>query len=126
MLWSMKGIAPEIVQDARVTPDAQVRGQVVLEDSSSARFGSEGRCDNKEIRIGKGSNVEDLCVLHTDPGRPHKLSRDCTIIHRPILHECTISNAALVGMGTTIHNRALISLGALINASALVLGEKLT
>lgn len=72
MLWSLDGIAPEIAEDAWVAPDAQVMGRVVLEEEASVWFGAVLRGDNEEIRVGKGSNVQDLCVLHTDPGKPLK------------------------------------------------------
>lgn len=73
MLWSLDGIAPEIAEDAWVAPDAQVMGRVVLEEEASVWFGAVLRGDNEEIRVGKGSNVQDLCVLHTDPGKPLKI-----------------------------------------------------
>ena len=120
MLWSLDGIAPEIAEDAWVAPDAQVMGRVVLEERASVWFGAVLRGDTEEIRVGKGSNVQDLSVLHTDPGKPLTIGKDCTIGHRAILHGCTIGDGALVGMGATILNGAVIGPGALIGAGALV------
>ena len=45
-------------------------GKVILEDEASVWFGSVLRGDNEPIRIGARSNVQDGCVLHTDPGFP--------------------------------------------------------
>lgn len=120
MLYKLDGISPEIAEDAWVAPDAKIIGRVVLEQKASVWFGAVLRGDNEEIRIGQGSNVQDLCVLHTDPGKPLSIGKDCTIGHRAILHGCTIGDNALVGMGATVLNGAIIGPGALIGAGALV------
>lgn len=120
MIWELDGIQPEIAQDAWVAPDAQVMGRVVLEEQASVWWGAVLRGDNEEIRIGAGSNVQDLCVLHTDMGFPLRIGADCTIGHRAILHGCTIGRGALIGMGATILNGAVIGEGALIGAGALI------
>lgn len=120
MIWTLDGITPQIAASAWVAPDAQIMGNVVLEDEASVWFGAVLRGDNEEIRIGAGSNVQDLCCLHTDPGHPLRIGRDCTIGHRAILHGCTIGDGALIGMGATVLNGATIGEGALIGAGALI------
>lgn len=120
MIWELDGIAPELADDAWVAPDAQLMGRVVLEAGASVWWGAVLRGDNEEIRIGRGSNVQDLCVLHTDPGKPLSVGADCTIGHKVILHGCTIGDGVLVGMGAVIMNGACIGDGALIGAGALV------
>lgn len=120
MIWELDGIRPEIAADAWVAPDAQLMGRVVLEAESSVWWGAVLRGDNEEIRIGRGSNVQDLCVFHTDMGYPLTIGADCTIGHRAILHGCQIGDGALIGMGATILNGAKIGEGALIGAGALI------
>ncbi|WP_108501163.1 gamma carbonic anhydrase family protein [Paracoccus indicus] len=120
MIWTLDGIAPQIAASAWVAPDAQVMGNVVLEDEASVWFGAVLRGDNEEIRVSAGSNVQDLSCLHTDPGHPLRIGRDCTIGHRAMLHGCTIGDGALIGMGATVLNGATIGEGALIGAGALI------
>ncbi|MDN5568782.1 MAG: gamma carbonic anhydrase family protein [Paracoccus sp. (in: a-proteobacteria)] len=120
MIWSLDDMTPQIDPTAWVAPDAQIMGNVVLEDQASVWFGAVLRGDNEEIRVGAGSNVQDLCCLHTDPGHLLLIGRDCTIGHRAILHGCTIGDGALIGMGATILNGAVIGDGALIGAGALI------
>lgn len=120
MIWELEGVAPQIAEDAWAAPDAQVIGRVVLEPGASVWWGAVLRGDNEEIRIGRGSNVQDLCVCHTDLGYPLVIGPDCTIGHRAILHGCRIGAGALIGMGATILNGAIIGEGALIGAGALV------
>lgn len=120
MIWELDGIAPQVADSAWIAPDAQVIGQVVLEDEASVWWGAVLRGDNELIRVRRGSNVQELCVFHTDPGHPLTIGPDCTIGHRAILHGCTIGAGALIGMGATVLNGAIIGDGALIGAGALV------
>ena len=120
MIWNLDGIVPEIAEDSWVAPDANVIGRVVLEPGASVWFGCTLRGDNEEIRIGAGSNVQENCVMHTDPGCPLVIGADCTIGHKAMLHGCTIGAGSLIGMGATILNGAVIGEGCLIGAGALV------
>ena len=120
MIWELDGIAPEIARDAWIAPDAQIIGRVVIEPGASIWWGAVLRGDNEEIRIGVGSNVQDLCCLHTDPGFPLTIGAHVTVGHRAMLHGCTIGEGSLIGMGATVLNGAKIGAGSLIGASALV------
>ncbi|MDP0927241.1 gamma carbonic anhydrase family protein [Paracoccus onubensis] len=120
MIWELDGRIPELADESWVAPDAQLMGGVVLEAGASVWWGAVLRGDNEEIRVGQGSNVQDLCVCHTDPGFPLVIGKDCTIGHRAILHGCRIGDGALIGMGAVILNGARIGPGALIGAGALV------
>lgn len=120
MIYSLDGIAPEIAEDTWIAPDANVIGRVVLEAGASIWFGCTLRGDNEEIRVGAGSNVQENCVFHTDPGCPLRIGADCTIGHKAMLHGCTIGDGSLIGMGATVLNGAVIGKGCLIGAGALV------
>lgn len=120
MIWELDGTTPELAPDSWVAPDAQLMGKIVLERGSSIWWGAVLRGDNETIRIGAGSNVQDLCVCHTDPGHPLLIGVDCTIGHRAILHGCQIGDGCLIGMGATVMNGAVIGAGSLIGAGALI------
>ncbi len=122
MLFEYENHAPVLPPEGErfIAPNASVIGQVVLEPWVSIWFGAVLRGDNEAIHIGEGSNIQDLCVLHTDPGFPLQVGRNCTIGHRAILHGCTVGDGALVGMGAMVLNGAKIGKGCLIGAGALV------
>lgn len=120
MIWELDGIVPQLAPDAWVAPDAQLMGRVVLEAGASVWWGAVLRGDTEAITVGEGSNVQDLCVFHTDAGCPLTIGRDCTVGHRAILHGCTVHDGALIGMGAIVLNRAVVGEGALIGAGALV------
>ena len=120
MIYALDGHAPQIHPEAWVAPGAHVMGKIVLEDAASIWFGAVLRGDNEEIRIGRGSNVQENCVFHTDMGYPLTIGTNCTIGHKAMLHGCTIGDGSLVGMGATILNGARIGKGCLIGAGALI------
>jgi len=97
-----------------------VVGDVTLHEGVGIWFGAVLRGDNEPIVIGAGSNVQEGCVLHNDPGLPLTVGRDCTIGHKAILHGCTIGDGTLIGMGAVVLNGARIGKGCLIGAGALV------
>ena len=120
MILTFDGITPEIAPDAFVAPDANLLGRVTIGPEASVWFGTTIRGDNERITLGAGSNVQELCVLHTDMGFPLTIGADCTIGHRAILHGCTIGEGSLIGMGAIVMNGARIGRGCLIGAGALV------
>ena len=103
-----------------VAPDAVLIGRVRLLEDAGIWFGCVLRGDNEWITIGRGSNVQEGTVMHTDPGCPLEVGANCTIGHRAILHGCVIGDNSLVGMGATILNRVKIGRNCLVGANALV------
>ncbi|MBK5928338.1 gamma carbonic anhydrase family protein [Rhodobaculum claviforme] len=120
MVWELDGIRPTLGTGVWVAPDANVIGRVVLDDEASVWFGATLRGDNEEIHVGRGTNIQETAVLHTDMGFPLVIGADCTIGHKAMLHGCTIGEGTLIGMGATILNGAKIGRGCLIGAGALV------
>lgn len=120
MLYELDGISPTVADNAWIAPGAHVMGNVTLAADSSVWFGCTLRGDNDPIIIGKGSNVQDNCVFHTDIGFPLTVGAGCTIGHKAILHGCTIGDNSLIGMGAKVLNGAVIGKNCLIGAGALI------
>jgi len=113
---------PQLPEEGRywIAPSAVVIGKVRLDEMASVWYGSVLRGDNELIHIGEGSNVQDGCVMHTDPGFPLTVGPRCTIGHMVMLHGCTIGENSLVGIGATIMNGATIGRDCIIGAHALI------
>ncbi|MEM6971977.1 MAG: gamma carbonic anhydrase family protein [Pseudomonadota bacterium] len=121
-IHSLDAISPRLPAEGRfyVAPGAHLIGDVRLGEMVSVWFNAVLRADSEPITIGDGSNVQDGCVFHVDPGFPLTLGEDVTVGHGAILHGCTIGDGALIGMGATVLNGAVVGVGALIGAGALV------
>jgi carbonic anhydrase/acetyltransferase-like protein (isoleucine patch superfamily) len=78
------------------------------------------RGDNEWIEVGEGSNVQESCTLHTDPGFPMVIGPRCTIGHNVVLHGCIIAENSLIGMGAIVLNGARIGKNSIVGAGALV------
>lgn len=123
-LYALADITPQVDDTAWVAPDANVIGNVKLAAKSSVWFGCTLRGDNELISVGEGSNVQENCVFHTDPGCPLTIGVNCTIGHKVMLHGCTIGDNSLIGMGATVLNGAVIGKNCLIGAGALITENK--
>lgn len=111
---------PVIAGDAFVAKNATVMGDVTLGAETSVYFGAVLRAEEAAITIGRGTNIQDNCVLHVDEGAPMSIGEGCTIGHGAILHGCTIGDNTLIGMGAIVLNHAQIGQNCLIAAGALV------
>lgn len=121
-VYTLDELTPQFPADNAhwIAPDATVIGRVRLERDASVWFSAVLRGDNELIHLGEVTNVQDGCILHTDPGYPLTIGEGCTIGHRAILHGCTIGAHSLVGMGATILNGARIGRECIIGANALI------
>lgn len=111
---------PQVDPDAWVAPSATVVGNVSLAAEASVWYGAVIRGDAEEISIGRGSNVQDGCVLHADPGFPCHVGSGVVIGHNAVVHGCTVEDDSLIGLGAIVMNGAVIGSGSLIGAGALV------
>jgi carbonic anhydrase/acetyltransferase-like protein (isoleucine patch superfamily) len=110
----------KIPSTAWVAPSADVFGNVVLGEQTIVLFQAVLRGDTELIEIGAGSNVQDACILHADPGLPCRIGKNCTLGHRALVHGATVEDDCLIGIGAIVLNGARIGRGSLIAAGALI------
>lgn len=121
------GNAPYLGSEVFIHPSASVIGEVELGDNVSVWPGTVIRGDVNFIRIGAGTNVQDLSVLHVshksswDPaGAPLIIGSNVTIGHKVILHGCTLEDECLIGMGSIIMDKVIVQKHVLVGAGSLV------
>ena len=103
-----------------VAPSADLIGEVTIGKNSSIWWQAVLRADNEPITIGTRTNIQDGCVLHTDPGFPISIGNDVSVGHLCMLHGCTIDDGTLIGIGSIILNGAKIGKNVLIGANSLI------
>ncbi|MGN1024045.1 MAG: gamma carbonic anhydrase family protein [Lachnospiraceae bacterium] len=113
---------PTIDPSVYLAEGAICAGSVQIGKDSSVWFNAVLRGDSDSIQIGTRSNIQDGCVLHTDPGHPIRIGDEVSIGHGAILHGCTVGDHTVVGMGAIVLNGAVIGKDCLIGAGALVTG----
>ncbi len=122
-----KHFFPELAEKVYVHTSATVIGDVKVAADSSLWPGVVVRGDVNSIRIGSGTNVQDLSVLHVshqsswDPdGAPLTVGNHVTIGHHVLLHGCTIEDECLIGMGSIVMDKAIVQKHVLVAAGSLV------
>jgi carbonic anhydrase/acetyltransferase-like protein (isoleucine patch superfamily) len=119
-IYQLDDRVPTVAPSAWVADDAQVIGLVELAQDSSVWFGAVLRGDNEPLRLGRGSNVQDGAVVHSDMGYPVVIGEDVTIGHQATLHGCTVGDGSLIGIQAIVLNGAKIGKNCLVGAGALV------
>lgn len=110
----------QLASDVFVAPGAQLIGDIQAAEKVSIWFNAVLRADYSTIRIGAGSNIQDGCIIHVDPGKPCTIGENCVLGHAAIAHGCTIGDNSLIGMRATVMNNAVIGKNCIIGSHALI------
>ena len=102
-----------------LAPNATVVGDVQLGSHVNIWYGAVLRGDNGTITVGKGTNIQDNCVLHDSV----TLGEYCTVGHGAIVHGCTAGDGCLIGMGAIVLSGAVLGDNCMVGAGALVTGK---
>jgi len=127
MIRNFEGKTPRIAPTAWVSEAAYVIGDVVIGEGSSVWPGAVIRGDFGQIRIGRGTAVEDNTVLHagtpSGPGGPEQdliIGDGVHIGHGAVVNGKTIGNHVLVGMNATVLHDVEIGDYCIIGAGCMV------
>lgn len=99
---------------------SKIIGNVKIDVESSIWYNAVLRGDIESITIGKYSNVQDNCVVHSSKNYPVELGDHVTVGHAAVLHGCKIEDNCLIGMNATVLNGAKIMKNCIVGAGALV------
>ncbi|HEX3594883.1 MAG TPA: gamma carbonic anhydrase family protein [Polyangiaceae bacterium] len=112
---------PEIAGDAFIAENATVIGDVTVGSGASVWYGAVVRGDVGPIRIGAGTNIQDLACLHSTHGLSElELGEFVTVGHGAILHGAKIGAGCLIGMGSIVLDNADIGAESLVAAGTVV------
>lgn len=121
MIRAYQGTLPVIDPSAFIEQTAVVIGDVKIGEGSSVWVNAVVRGDVNSIRIGRRTNIQDLCALHVTHGtHPLVIGDDVTVGHHVVLHGCTIKDRVLIGMGAIVMDGAVIGEDCVVGAGALV------
>jgi len=121
-IYELDGQAPEFPEDGQyyIADTAVLIGRVRLKTDASVWFGAVLRGDNEWIEVGERSQIQDNATLHTDPGFPLMIGRECVVGHNVILHGCTVGNNSLIGMGAFLIHGAKKGINSLVGAGSVL------
>jgi len=118
--FPQRGLFEALPGGAFKARNAIVTGDVTLAADVGLWFGCVLRGDDAPLVIGARSNVQDLTMIHADPGAPNVIGEEVTIGHRCVLHGVRIGTGALIGMGAVLLGGSVVGEEALVAAGAVV------
>ena len=119
-VYEFEGKIPKIGTGSYIYDEATVIGDVTIGDNVYVGAGAVIRGDYGTIVIGDGTAVEENCVLHARPGEILTIGKNVTIGHGAILHNCTIDDLAVIGMGAIVSDYAHVGEWAVVGEGAVV------
>jgi phosphinothricin acetyltransferase len=105
---------------AFIAPGAVVLGEVRLGRDTSVWYQTVIRGDTERIVVGDETNLQDLTVVHADPGFPCLVGDRVTVGHRAILHGCIVEDECMIGMGSILLNGVRVGSGSIVGAGAVL------
>lgn len=105
---------------AYAAKNAILTGDIRLGQDVGIWFGCVIRGDDAPIEIGERTNVQDLTMIHADPGAAHHIGREVTIGHRCVLHGVTVGDRAMIGMGSVLLKGSVVGDEAIVAAGAVI------
>jgi carbonic anhydrase/acetyltransferase-like protein (isoleucine patch superfamily) len=123
-LYALDDAVPEVHPTAWIAPTAVLIGRVKVEAHATIWFGAVLRGDNETITIGRGTSIQENCVLHTDPGYDLTIGADVTVGHLAMLHGCIVGDGSLIGMQASLLNGCKVGARCLVAAHALILENR--
>jgi carbonic anhydrase/acetyltransferase-like protein (isoleucine patch superfamily) len=120
MIIEFEGIMPKIGANVFVASTAAVIGEVEILENANIWFGAVLRGDMAPIVIGRNTNIQDNCTVHTDVDSPAHIGDNVTVGHNAVVHGCAIENNCLIGIGAIVLSGAQIKEGSIVAAGSVV------
>lgn len=116
-----RGVMPTIHKDAFIAQGATVIGDTIIGANSGIWYGCVIRGDVNEIRIGQGTNIQDLTMIHcAELGQGTYIGNNVTVGHSAILHACSVEDDGFIGIQACVMDDCIVEKGAMVAAGALL------
>jgi carbonic anhydrase/acetyltransferase-like protein (isoleucine patch superfamily) len=119
-IYEFENKTPSIAKGTFIFESADVIGDVVIGKNCYIGPGARIRGDYGSIRIGDNTAVEENVVIHARPDEITTIGKNVTIGHASIIHNSTIHDWAVIGMGAIVSDWAEIGEWAVIAEGAVV------
>jgi phenylacetic acid degradation protein len=118
--YAIDGVVPVVDPSAYVHPTAVLIGDVIVGPDCYVGPCASLRGDFGRIRLDRGANVQDTCVVHGFPKTDTVIAENGHVGHGAVLHGCVVERDALVGMNAVVMDEAVIGAEAFVAACAFV------
>jgi len=119
-VYEFEGRRPRIGEGTYISHSADVIGDVVIGRECFIGPGARIKGDYGSVRIGNKTNIQENCVVHARPGEICVIGDWVSIGHGAIVHNCTIRDYAVIGMGAIVSDYATVGTWAIVGEGCLV------
>jgi carbonic anhydrase/acetyltransferase-like protein (isoleucine patch superfamily) len=123
-VFEFEGRVPTISPTAYVDEDAKVIGDVRIGAQCYIGSGARIRGDYGTIIIGDKTSVQENCVLHARMNGKCEVGSYVQIGHGAILHNCTIKDYAVIGVGAVISDYSTVGVWSIVGEGAVVISDQ--
>ncbi len=103
-----------------IMESAEIVGDVTIGENSSVWNNAVIRGDEFSIRIGKKTNIQDMCVMHAELHIPIEIGDNVTIGHSAVIHCRRVGSNCLIGMGAMLLDNVEVGEYSIIAAGTVV------
>jgi len=119
-ICEFEGRIPSVAPTAYVDEEAKIVGSVKIGAQCYIGAGARIRGDYGSITIGDKTSVQENCVLHARIDEKCEVGSHVQIGHGAILHNCTVKDYAVVGIGAVVSDYATIGVWSIVGEGAVV------
>jgi len=119
-IYEFEKLKPKVGKDTFIFKSADIIGNVTVGKNCYIGPGARIRGDYGSIIIGDNTAVEENVVIHARPDDKTTIGKYVTIGHGSIIHNATIHDWAIIGMGAIVSDWADIGKWAVVAEGALV------
>lgn len=106
----MARFGPDVILEdpAFIHETALIYGAVRIRRGASLWPYTVIRAESGEVDIGEETNIQDFVMIHTSPGLPTIIGKNCSITHHCTIHGARIGDNCLIGINSTIYDGCVI------------------
>jgi phenylacetic acid degradation protein len=119
-IYEFENKKPRIGKGTFIFPSADVIGNVSIGGNCYVGPGARIRGDYGSIQIGNDTAIEENVVIHARPNEKTVIGDSVTIGHAAIIHNATIHDWAIIGMGAIVSDYAEIGEWGVVAEGAVV------
>jgi len=123
-IFEFEGRIPAIASNAYIDEDAKVLGDVRIGEQCYIGPGARIRGDYGTIIIGDKTSIQENCVMHARINETCSVGNHVQVGHGAILHNCTVKDYAVVGVGAIVSDYASVGVWSIIGEGAVVAGSQ--
>lgn len=107
-IYEFEGKIPKIGKGIYISKSAEIIGEVEIGEECYISPGAKIKGDYGKIKIGNRTSIQENCILHARPNDICTVGNYVNVGHGSILHNCTVKDYAVIGMGAIISDYAIV------------------